>query len=196
MVTFWEDITSETQETAAKAEEELIEQEQALQNHIHNSDYRSAIALALTLNHPGRLLNLFTAVSNTSPPQPGSMSGLLAVDEVLGSLSDEQLYILLCRVRDWNTNAKTAAVAQRVLHVIVKKYEPQRLIRLKGAAQVWDALKSYTERHYRRIEELVDESYLVEYTLREMEEVLPDEIRDDDDDEMDGIIVGKEVLVV
>lgn len=195
MVTFWEDITSETQETAAKAEEELIEQEQALQNHIHNSDYRSAIALALTLNHPGRLLNLFTAVSNTSPPQPGSMSGLLAVDEVLGSLSDEQLYILLCRVRDWNTNAKTAAVAQRVLHVIVKKYEPQRLIRLKGAAQVWDALKSYTERHYRRIEELVDESYLVEYTLREMEEVLPDEIRDDDD-EMDGIIVGKEVLVV
>lgn len=45
---------------------------------------------------------------------------------------------------------------------------------VKGAGQVWDALKSYTERHYRRVEELVEESYLIEYTLREMEEVFSD----------------------
>lgn len=34
------------------------------------------------------------------------------------------------------------------------------------------ALEVYTERHYRRVEELVDESYLVEFTLREMDEVI------------------------
>jgi U3 small nucleolar RNA-associated protein 13 len=34
---------------------------------------------------------------------------------------------------------------------------------------VLDALKAYTERHYRRMEELIDESYLVEFTLREMD---------------------------
>jgi U3 small nucleolar RNA-associated protein 13 len=31
----------------------------------------------------------------------------------------------------------------------------------------------YTERHYKRLEELVDESYLVEYTLREMDSLAP-----------------------
>jgi U3 small nucleolar RNA-associated protein 13 len=41
----------------------------------------------------------------------------------------------------------------------------------KSLKEVLDALKAYTERHYRRMEELVDESYLVEYTLREMDEV-------------------------
>ncbi len=36
--------------------------------------------------------------------------------------------------------------------------------------EVLDALKAYTERHYKRMEDLVNESYLIEYTLREMDE--------------------------
>ena len=40
-----------------------------------------------------------------------------------------------------------------------------------GVKEVIDALKSYTERHYSRIEELTDESYVMEYTLREMDEI-------------------------
>jgi U3 small nucleolar RNA-associated protein 13 len=39
--------------------------------------------------------------------------------------------------------------------------------------EVLNALKVYTERHYKRLEELVDESYLVEYTLREMDALAP-----------------------
>ncbi|KAL7271142.1 U3 small nucleolar RNA-associated protein 13 [Rhizina undulata] len=180
VVTFWEDVSEETRISAAKAEEELVEQEQKLQNYIHNNDYRSAITLALGLNHPGRLLNLLTNATKTSPVQEGSLSGLLAVDEILRTLSDGQLFTLLCRIRDWNTNAKTATVAQRVLYVLARSYPPQRLMRLKGTSgvsvtSVWDALKSYTEKHYKRVEELVEESYLVEYTLMEMEEVFSDD---------------------
>lgn len=103
------------------------------------------------------------------------------MDEVLASLGDEQLYTLLCRIRDWNTNARTAGVAQRLLYVLVRRYSPQRLMAVKGAAGVWDALRSYTERHYRRVEELVEESYLVEYTLREMEEVVADGVVGEED---------------
>jgi U3 small nucleolar RNA-associated protein 13 len=36
---------------------------------------------------------------------------------------------------------------------------------------VIDAIKAYSERHYKRVEELVDESYLLDFTLREMDEV-------------------------
>ncbi|PWW75760.1 WD40 repeat-like protein [Tuber magnatum] len=176
VVTFWTDVTTEIAETTAKEEEAQIEQEQALQNHIHNADYRAAITLALTLNHPGRLLNLFTAVVKTSPAEEGSISGLLAVDEVIGNLANEQLSILMLRIRDWNTNAKTAAVAQRIMHVVFRKYGAQRLLGLKVDLTGWEAILSYTTRHYRKVEELVDESYLVDYTLREMEEMMEEDV--------------------
>ena len=172
-VTFWKDTTSLTLAATAAASTAQVEQEQLLQNYVHRGNYREAITLALQLNHPARLLALLQKVVDTQPPEEGSLSGLKAVDEVLAGLADEQLLVLLGRVRDWNTNVRTAVVAQRVLGVIVRLYPAARLAALKGRGwkEVLEGLKAYTERHYRRVEELVDESYIVEYTLREMEEV-------------------------
>ncbi|KAL1874759.1 hypothetical protein VTK73DRAFT_236 [Phialemonium thermophilum] len=180
-VTFWKDTTAETQAAAAEAATRLIEQEQELENYIHAGAYRDAIVLALQLNHPGRLLNLFTKVVTTKTPDEASLTGLKAVDDVLATLSDEQIFLLLLRLRDWNTNARTAPVAQRVLWALVRTYPASRLSNLsvKGARgqkslkEVLHALKVYTERHYKRLEELVDESYLVEYTLQEMDSLAP-----------------------
>ncbi|KAK1655253.1 WD repeat domain-containing protein [Colletotrichum phormii] len=185
LVTFWKDTTTESQAAATEAAQKLIEQEQELQNHIHHGSYREAIVLALQLNHPGRLLSLFTSVV-TSAPEPGSLCGLKAVDQVLATLSDEQLFTLLLRLRDWNTNARTTAVAQRILWTLVRSYPASKFSNLsvKGARgqrslkEVLNALRVYTERHYRRTDELVDESYLVEYTLREMDSLAPPAIED------------------
>ncbi|ROV92612.1 hypothetical protein VPNG_09866 [Cytospora leucostoma] len=180
-VTFWKDTSSETQTAAAEAATKLIEQEQELENYMHTGAYREAIALALQLNHPGRLLKLFNNVVNSKDQDEGSLTGLKAVDEVLATLSDEQIFLLLLRLRDWNTNARTATVAQRILWALVRSYPAAKLSNLsvKGARgqkslkEVLNALKVYTERHYKRTEELVDESYLVEYTLQEMENLAP-----------------------
>ncbi|RYO81737.1 hypothetical protein DL763_008475 [Monosporascus cannonballus] len=180
-VTFWEDTSTETQAASTEAALKLIEQEQELQNHIYAGSYREAITLALQLNHPGRLLALFTSVVSSKNPDAGSLTGLKAVDEVLASLSDEQLFLLLLRLRDWNTNARTAPVAQRILWTLAKSYPASRFSNLsvKGARgqkslkEVMNALKVYTERHYKRMEELVDESYLLEYTLQEMDSLAP-----------------------
>lgn len=180
-ITFWKDTSSETQTAAAEAATKLIEQEQELENYMHTGAYRDAIALALQLNHPGRLLNLFTKVVNSKELDKGSLSGLKAVDEVLATLSDEQIFLLLLRLRDWNTNARTAPVAQKILWALVRSYPASKFSNLsvKGARgqrslkEVLNALKVYTERHYKRTEELVDESYLVEYTLQEMENLAP-----------------------
>ena len=177
VVTFWKDTTSSTIAASAAASTARVEQEQQLQNYIHHGSYREAITLALQLNHPARLLALLTTVANTNPPDPTSLSGLTAVDDVLQHLADEQLFTLLLRLRDWNTNARTAPVAQRILWVLAKSYPAARLAGLKGKGKgsglkdVLDGLRAYTERHYKRMEELVDESYLVDYTLREMEAV-------------------------
>lgn len=180
-VSFWKDTSSATQAAASEAATKLVEQEQELENYIHVGSYREAITLALQLNHPGRLLNLFMSVVTTSNPEEGSLCGLKAVDQVLAHLSDEQIFTLLLRLRDWNTNARTAPVAQRILWTLVRSYPASRFssLSVKGARgqkslkEVLNALKAYTERHYKRMEELVDESYLVEYTLQEMDSLAP-----------------------
>lgn len=174
VVTFWKDTSAATAAKSSAAAAQRVEQDQRLQNHIHAGNYRDAITLALALNHPARLLSLFQAVLATQPPEPGSVSGLNAVDQVLASLSDEQLLALLARARDWNTNARTCAVAQRVLGVVVRKYGAERLAglgRRKGGREVLEGLRVYTERHYRRVEELWGESWLVEFLLGEMEQL-------------------------
>lgn len=178
IVTFWKNTTTDTIAATAAVSIQRVEQEQQLQNYIQHGIYREAIVLALELNHPARLLTLLQNVTATSPPEEGSLSGVHAVDEVLGSLSDGQLLILMQRLRDWNTNARTAVVAQRVLGVIVRSYSTTKLAGLRGRGwkEVLEALRVYTERHYRRVEELVDESYLVEYTLGEIEEVIGNDI--------------------
>ena len=130
------------------------------------------------------------------------MIGVKAVDDVLGSLDDQQLWLLLLRVREWNVSAKTATIAQRVLGVILRVVPARRLVglgrrrkmkaiedadagadapaavdddqakklaRSGNVKEVLDALRVYTDRHNKRLEELIDESYLVDYTLREMD---------------------------
>lgn len=195
-VSFWKDTTSETQAAASKAALELIEQEQELQNHIHAGSYREAITLALQLNHPGRLLSLFTSVVTGAKKDEGSYTGLRAVDEVLGNLSDDQIFLLLLRLRDWNTNARTAPVAQRILWALVRSYPASKFSNLsvRGARgqqslkDILQALKVYTERHYKRMEELVDESYLVEYTLQEMDNLAP--VADEDASMEDAVVLA------
>ncbi|CZR69198.1 related to UTP13-U3 snoRNP protein [Phialocephala subalpina] len=173
-VTFWKDTTTSTQAATTAAATQFVEQEQELQNYIHSKSYREAITLALQLNHPARLLSLFTSVVTVNPPEHGSLCGVKAVDEVLSSLSDQQIFALLLRIRDWNTNNRTAPVAQRILSVLVKSYPASRLANLKVGArgksldEICGGLKAYSDRQYKRIEDLTDESYLMEYTLGAM----------------------------
>ncbi|KUJ07671.1 WD40 repeat-like protein [Mollisia scopiformis] len=174
-VTFWKDTTSSTQAATTAAATQFVEQEQELQNYIHSRSYREAITLALQLNHPARLLSLFTSVVTVNPPEPGSLSGVKAVDEVLTSLSDQQIFALLLRIRDWNTNNRTAPVAQRILSVLVKSYPAARLANLKVGGrgksldEICGGLRAYSDRQYKRIEDLIDESYLMDYTLGAMD---------------------------
>ncbi|GAD96402.1 conserved hypothetical protein [Paecilomyces variotii No. 5] len=192
-VTFWTDTTSATLSAAVNANSARVEQDQQLQNYIRAGAYREAITLALQLNHPGRLLSLFSAAidaaddpsSEEHARAEGSLTGSPDIDTVLQSLDPVNLYTLILRVRDWNTNARTSRVAQRILFALVRSYPASTFVELasnppripnlkpgKGAAAMKDvlqALSAYTDRHYRRIEELVDESYLVEWVLGEMD---------------------------
>jgi U3 small nucleolar RNA-associated protein 13 len=131
----------------------------------------------MELDQPYRLLNLFNEViSNSSVQMDKSITGLAEVDQVIATLSDEQLTKLLFRVRDWSTNARTSHVAQRILHVILRKCSPERLMGLKNIKGVVEALIPYSDRYLKQVDKLLQESYVVDYILREMDDLQTDMI--------------------
>lgn len=200
-LTFWADTTVQTATLASQRATERIEQDQLLQNHIFTKNYREAITLSLALNHPGRLLRIFQDVVNLpdSEKDQGSIMGVQAVDDVLATLDHQQLFSLLESLRDWNTNARTATAAQRILNCLFKNYPASTFVDMakerrfgginKGMKEILRALEVYTERHYKRIEELVDESYLIEYTLREMDEIARTVLGVDGQESQDVVMV-------
>ena len=184
-------------------------------NYLALHDYKKAIQLALSMSQPGRLLSLFKDVI-TSPPkdvdQQRSIIGNPSVDEVIRTLGGSDLAKLLRFVRDWNTNAKTSTVAQKVLLTIVKLRSADEIIQAfsdeteekvfadgevssqpptttgrTALKELVDALIPYSERHLSRMEKLVQDSYVVDYILGEMDDGMFDNGFDDDAMEVDTI---------
>jgi len=156
------------------------------------NDYRKAIELALAMEQPGRLLSLFKTIS-TNEFEQNSLTGRSSVDEAIRTLGGTDLAKLLGFARDWNTNAKTSRVAQGVLYAIVKLKSAEEVVqalqdgsraavfaggKTSGLTlkELVDALIPYTERHLARVNKLVQESYMVDYILREMDDGMFDEM--------------------
>lgn len=160
-------------------------------NYVSLRDYRNAILLALAMQQPGRLLSLFKSVRGgldmEGISRPKSFTGSPAVDEVIRTMSAGDLITLIKFVRDWNSNAKTSEIAQELLHAIVKlrsaedimeMFKPQATLTgaeqstdaTGGLKEIVDGLIPYTERHLVRMERLIQESYVVDFLLEEMDQ--------------------------
>lgn len=210
VITFWEDCTKEQEAARESARAELVlkyvpvacglascvtdlvadYREQHFLNYVALQDYRRAIEVALSLGHPGRLLHLFKELKGDS-----GVTGSADVDQVLQELAPADLVRLLRYVRDWNTRASSAAIAQRVLNAIVKLRPAEDIAHAfedaasgnderDGLHEVVEGLIPYTERHLARMERLVQESYVVDYVLREMDDGLAE---DDGDMDVDPV---------
>lgn len=165
VITVWEDVT---QQEKAKQQEQMalqVEQEQQLQNYIHRKDWKRAIEMALELDHPLQLLKLFNQVQDYDQ----GMSGLVEVDQVISELDPPKLARLLMRVRDWNTNVRTSRVAQNILFCIMRTHNVHDLIEnVPGITELIEGIMAYNERHYNRLDDLLEESAILDYALREM----------------------------
>ncbi|KAJ6483883.1 U3 small nucleolar RNA-associated protein [Mycena vulgaris] len=204
VVTFWQDCTEEQEEEKETKRADTVLNKTFL-NYLELNDYRKAIELAISMGQPGRLLSLFkdirASASEASTPS-ASLTGNAAVDEVIRTLGGADLAKLLRYVRDWNAVAKTSIVAQGVLFAIVKLRAAEDVMGAFGdevheaalgggegavggaggtaLKEMVDALIPYTERHLARMERLVQESYMVDYVLGEMDDGMFDEEYDDE----------------
>ncbi|KAI0348291.1 U3 small nucleolar RNA-associated protein [Trametopsis cervina] len=200
VLTFWEDCTAEQEHEKETKRAEMVLREQDFQNYLSLHDYRNAILLAIAMDQPGRLHTLFKNLPSTTDPLMASLTitGHPSVDEVIRTLGGSDLAKLLRYVKAWNANARTSDVAQRVLHAVVKlraaediaaafgeenalsvfsemadASEAPRAKENKGASalrELIEALVPYTERHLARMEKLVQDSYMVDYLLGEMDD--------------------------
>ncbi|KAH9913370.1 U3 small nucleolar RNA-associated protein [Fomitopsis serialis] len=221
VVTFWQDCTEEQELEKQSRRAELVQKEQDFMNYLTLQDYRNAIQLALAMDQPGRLLKLFRSIqsesADTSELRQPSFSGHPSVDTILRTLTTTDLARLLRYIRLWNATAKTSAVAQRVLHALLKLRPADDIshafgfgddlsagagvtdtdgtlsvsVGAKGEGRGGTSLKDwveavipYTERHLTRMDRLLQDSYVVDYLLGEMDGGLFDEL--DDLDSTDG----------
>lgn len=169
MINMWEDFTEieYAEKKAAKADQVLKEQE--LSNYLARKDWKNAITLALSLEQPFRLLQLFNQIQQDRPEHDTSVTGLEAVDKVLLGLSPDQIAKLLGYVRDWNTHAKNMRAAQTVLNAILRQRKVQEMIEIPGIKDLLDGLLPYSDRHFQRVEALSVRSYVVDYTVQAMD---------------------------
>ncbi|ODV85506.1 hypothetical protein CANARDRAFT_7617 [[Candida] arabinofermentans NRRL YB-2248] len=170
-ITLWKDNTEESQAAEEQTRKVKVEQEQALQNYINKGDWFNAFLLALTLNHPMRLYNVMKA-SIAANEDEGSILGSRKLEQSIGTLDDEKILLLFKRIRDWNTNARLFEIAQKLIKVILINCDIEKLYQISGVMNLIDSIIPYSERHYSRIDDLIEQSFILDYAVKKMDELV------------------------
>ncbi|KAE9033537.1 hypothetical protein PR002_g8621 [Phytophthora rubi] len=76
-------------------------------------------------------------------------------------------------LRDWNTNARNTSVCQVLVSTILRELPPSRLKSLDGVSKTVEALIAYSDRHFQRIDRMLQKSYLVDFSIVTMKSLLP-----------------------
>ena len=170
---FWKDCTELQREEDLEKVKLKVEQEQTLQNYLNEGDWTNAFLLALMLDHPMRLFNVLrqSAIRGSDSKDDKSSIFNKELDDLVGTLSNDQLLLLFKRCRDWNTNARTHSVAQKMIKCILQKQNISELSEIPGVIQIINGIIPYTERHFARVDNLVEQSYILDYALMEMDKL-------------------------
>lgn len=168
-VSLWADNSEETRAHNEREAKERVEKEQRLSNYMAQKDWSNAFLLAITLNHAMKVYNVVKQAIVAGEDRGASL-GSHALERTIVGLNDEQLVALARKVRDWNVNFKLFEIAQKVLHVLVRsgRMDPE----IKGLNKIMDAIVPYNERHYARLDDLLENTYMLDYAVEEMDKTL------------------------
>jgi U3 small nucleolar RNA-associated protein 13 len=168
LIQFWQDY-SEQEEQQQHADNELrLLSEQKLSNYLLCKDYKNAIMMAMSLQHPFRLFSIF----NDMLVEHSSDTMIHITREIVTSLTKEQVLALLTYIRDWNTHAKSCFIAQSLLKILFQCFPPAYFLEDRSIHPLLEALIPYTERHFQRANQLLTQSFIVDYTLQNMDLLL------------------------
>lgn len=169
---FWRDCTEEQEEENLEKQKLKVEQEQSLQNYLAEGDWTNAFLLAMTLDHPMRLFNVLKrSISSEESHADESIVFNKDLDHIISTLDNDQLLLLMKRCRDWNTNGRTHSIAQKAIKCVLLHHNIADFSEIPGMVQVVESIIPYTKRHFSRVDNLVEQSYILDYALVEMEKL-------------------------
>ncbi len=147
-------------ETSVLEEEARATKEHDLLTSIHSKNYVAAIGLAFELGHSFRLWGVFNEVMET----PSRQLAAFRFDSFVDTWDDVRLLQCLEFIREWNTNATKSGVAQVLLGSILRRVPMKRLEKIPHMSAQVESILPYTDRHYNRMDRLLQASYLIDYT--------------------------------
>ncbi|XP_012256209.2 transducin beta-like protein 3 [Athalia rosae] len=151
----WKDVTEEKKAAAAAEAERLALEEQKLSNLLKADKLLAALKLALKLERPFQVLKIIDSVIKKGE------DGLKETIHELKPLQKESL--LKCAIT-WNTNSRNAQSAQLVINVLLDEISSGEL-EVTGLASSLEAMIPYTERHFKRLTQLMQDLHFLSYTV-------------------------------
>ncbi len=191
----WHDMTEREQEKEQAAHDAHVMKEQALLNCLYVKDYARAIEIAFEIQHPFRLMQILREVKE-GPKDVDAQRWIKHVDKdvdddddaamtatdcfvdifLQGIIHDlDKLKQLLEWMRDWNTNAKQSEITQWLIASLLRHVPPAQWAKMhENSLRLLDGLIAYSERHFQRMERLLQKSFVVDFTILSMQKRLPD----------------------
>ncbi|XP_065062722.1 transducin beta-like protein 3 isoform X3 [Rhopilema esculentum] len=161
VLNIWKDVTEEERLEEEAKQENMILKDQELSNLLGKKKFTKAIGLALSLERPFTVLSILKELL-------ADANGEERLASVLSGLRNDQIDLVLKYMRDWNTNAKNCHATQSALSIILKFKSPDELTELPDMKDNIEAILPYTERHFNRLNRLLQQSAFLEYTWESM----------------------------
>ncbi|XP_060071465.1 transducin beta-like protein 3 [Ylistrum balloti] len=185
-VIIWKDVTQEEKDGERAKQEQFILQEQTLSNLIQQKKFLKAIVLAIRLEQPFRVLKIMKEILMEN-------KGEEDLKTTLEKLRMDQIDSVLRFAVQWNTNSRHCHEAQLVVSSVLEIYSQEELAEFPNIISTLEGLLPYTERHFQRMNRLLQQSRFVEYTWQCMRTV-PDEAKPSQSGTMEFEEYGKSAL--
>ncbi|XP_013199187.2 transducin beta-like protein 3 [Amyelois transitella] len=153
------DVTTERRDQLAKEREQQILQEQELNNLLHDRKMVKALKLALRMDRPLHVLKIVNEVLKT---------GTDKLYETLKEINNTQKETLLKFAAEWNTNNKNCHAAQIVFNILAPEIISGNL-KLPALASFIEGALPYSERHFERLTNLLQDLNFITYTVNCMQ---------------------------
>lgn len=156
----WKDVTVEKKEREAKLQQEKALQEQTLSNLLHDKQLLKALKLAIRLDRPLGVLKIINLIIKSE-----DKNELATTLKQLKNLQKEKLFKYASL---WNTNSKNCHVAQLVINILLDDIQSGEF-KPAGLASLLEGTIPYTERHFHRLTQLLQDLHFVKYTINCMQ---------------------------
>lgn len=157
-VVIWTDNTEAEAEAARREQQDTIQREHKLKQLLRQKEWAQAIRAALSLSHSRQLFRILTHLHRHA-------SNLGEAREAFESCSVEERNRVFCWLREWTTHTGRTPVAARVLELFIRianpfDAPPDARQEARGVAR---NLIQYSERHLRRLDRLLQGTYLLDH---------------------------------